>query len=328
MVRTTQTDSRSLGRRAASILGVFGIFVLLLVTLPFWVVLLALYDLLRLRWRMPHVRLVAFALLWSGCEIIGVLASALLWVVGMRGNLRAHYALQRWWAGALMRSLRFTCGIKIEVSGLSELPAGPLLVLGRHASLADSLVSAWALGNLGGRRPRYVLKRELALDPCLDIVGHRLPNHFVDRQSADPESEVRSLVAMSADMKDGDAIVIFPEGTRTSASKRARMLEKLRARNPQRAERLESLRFLLPPKPAGATALLSALSDAHVVLCIHVGFDGLDTFGGILSALGRKLPIAHMRFISIDRPEGEDVVAWLDSLWLDADQMVGAMMEA
>ena len=32
-------------------------------------------------------------------------------------------------------------------------------------------------------RLRYVLKRELLWDPCLDIVGQRVPNIFVDRDA-------------------------------------------------------------------------------------------------------------------------------------------------
>ena len=54
-------------------------------------------------------------------------------------------------------------------------------MLCRHASLADSLVSAWVITSVAGMNPRYVLKRELLVDPCLDIVGNRLPNHFLDR---------------------------------------------------------------------------------------------------------------------------------------------------
>ena len=39
-------------------------------------------------------------------------------------------------------------------------------------------------------RLRYVLKRELLLDPCLDIVGNRLPNCFVARSGADAQADI------------------------------------------------------------------------------------------------------------------------------------------
>jgi len=38
-----------------------------------------------------------------------------------------------------------------------------------------------------------VLKRELLADPCLDIVGNRLPNHFLDRHATDSGPELAAL---------------------------------------------------------------------------------------------------------------------------------------
>ena len=125
-------------------------------------------------------------------------------------------------------------------------------MLCRPASLADSLVSAWVVTSLAGLRPRYVLKRELLADPCLDIVGNRLPNYFLDRQAADSRLELDALTLLSAGMGLDDVAVIFPEGTRASPNKRERALSKLRERDPARAERLAGLQHLLPPRPAGS----------------------------------------------------------------------------
>ena len=312
-------------RRTASVAGVVVVFVLLIVSSPLWVICFGVYDLLRGRIRFPHVRLLAFAVLWAWAEICGVVASFVLWAFGMRRNVAAHYALQRWWAGVLMKSLRAVCGIRVEVSGADALPNGPLIVLARHASLADSLVSAWVLGNLAGRRPRYVLKRELAFDPCLDIVGHRLPNHFVNREASDPAAEVKELEGLAHDMGDLDVVVIFPEGTRSNAKKRAQRIAELEQRSPVRAERLRGLQHLLPPKPAGALALLNKQPTANVVVCAHTGFDGLDTFGGILRALSRGVGSTRFELRVVPRPQGSDAVEWLDSLWIENDRRVAAL---
>ena len=163
-------------------------------------------------------------------------------------------------------------------------------MLCRHASLADSLVSAWVVTSLAGMHPRYVLKRELLLDPCLDIVGNRLPNHFLDRQAADSQVELDALTRLSTGMGRSDIAVIFPEGTRASPAKREQSIEKLSERDPGRAERLRSLQHLLPPRPAGSAALIDGAPDADIVIGWHVGFDGLDTFGGILRHLAHKPP--------------------------------------
>jgi 1-acyl-sn-glycerol-3-phosphate acyltransferase len=204
------------------------------------------------------------------------------------------------------------------------------VLLCRHASLADSLVSAWVVTSLAGLRPRYVLKRELLADPCLDIVGNRLPNHFLDRQAADSSVELEALTRLSTGMGEDDIAVIFPEGTRASPSKRERALQKLSERDPARAVRLGGLQHLLPPRPAGSAALIDGAPGADVVIGWHVGFDGLDTFSGILRHLAHKPPAVRFRVRRIPRsevPSGEAFTEWLDAMWLQADHDVHDMLE-
>ena len=221
-------------------------------------------------------------------------------------------------------------GLRIEVKNPEVLVPGPLVVLSRHASLADSLVSAWAMGNIAGLHPRYVLKRELMLDPCLDIVGHRLPNYFLNRTSNNVQEELAGVAALSKDLGHSDVSVIFPEGTRANAAKRQRLLEKLTERNPERAQLLAPLSMLLPPKPAGAIALMQGAPQCDVVIAGHVGFDGLDTFGGMLRHLEQGNVKCVMWFRRIARPDipTESMAAWLDHQWLLLDTEVQAQSEA
>ena len=76
--------------------------------------------------------------------------------------------------------------------------AGPIVLISRHASLADALLPAWLLGRNGDMRPRYVMKRDLLVDPCLDIVGHRVPNWFVDREPEDGTVETDAIERLRA----------------------------------------------------------------------------------------------------------------------------------
>ena len=62
--------------------------------------------------------------------------------------------------------------------------------------------------------PRYVLKRELLADPCLDVVGQRLPNHFLDRQATDSTPELLALEELVTGIDESTVGIIFPEGTR------------------------------------------------------------------------------------------------------------------
>ena len=193
-------------RRVLSVSGVaVGAFVLT-VLLPIWVPLVVLADLARGKRRLPLARLFAFGLGWAWLETVSVIATVALWLARRHRDLRVHYALQRWWADRLMRLLTRTTGIRVEATGADALLPGPVIVLCRHASLADSLVSAWVITTGAGLRPRYVLKRELLADPCLDIVGNRLPT---TSSTARPPME-RSSSRRWSDSQRGWATVTLP----------------------------------------------------------------------------------------------------------------------
>ena len=299
--------------------------VLLVLLLPIWLPLAALADMVRGRFRLPTARLLAFGLLWSLLETAGVSIAFALWLTGRRKDQAVHYRLQRWWAARLMDALRVTTGVRIEAADASCLHPGPAIMLCRHASLADSLVSAWVVTSGARMNPRYVLKRELLFDPCLDVVGNRLPNYFLDRNAPDSAVELAALGELSAGLRDDEIAIIFPEGTRASAKKRARAMEKIREKDPSRADRLDSLQHLLPPRPAGSAALIDGCPTADIVVAWHVGFDGLDTFGGILRHLSRRPRPVRFHAIRIAReqvPAGDGFTAWLDDQWLRMDDEV------
>ena len=300
----------------------------LLVGLPAWLLLAALFDLLRVRFRMPTVRMVVFGLLWSWLETAGLTVALALRLTGRGGDLAANFALQRWWATKLVSAIKVSTGMTVDVEGIDELGPGPLVVLGRHASLIDAGLSAWVLSGLAGLDPRYVLKRELRFDPCLDIVGHRLPNHFVDRSSSDVPGELQGIGRMAEGLGVGEVAVVFPEGTRASDTKRSRAIEQLKERNPVRGKRLEGLRHLLVPKPAGAHALLVAVPRADVATMWHTGLEGLDSFKGMARAISKgrlRVRIVLQRFARAEVPL-EGFVEWLDERWCAMDAAVAASL--
>lgn len=319
-----------MGRRWKTIPGLFLAAIVLTIAIPVWLPIAVGVDVLRGRFRCPVARLLAFGVMWSWLEISGVVASAFFWVIGRRRSERLHYALQRWWAARLMTALRWSTGLSIEVENAEALRPGPVMLFARHASLADSLVSAYVTTSLAGLNPRYVLKKELLMVPCLDVVGQRLPNHFLDREAADSAPELAALEALVAPLDASGVGVIFPEGTRANPAKRERSLARIAQSFPARAQRLSALRHLLPPRTAGAAAMLRGNPDADVVLAWHVGFEGLDTFGGILRALSRPVPPVHVSLRRVARTtvpastpdDMEAFVQWLDAEWLRMDEEV------
>lgn len=330
---TGETRRQVVRRRTGSIGGVaLGAIVLTIGFLPL-VALAVLVDLVRLRTRLPLARLVAFGWCWCWLELAGVAAAAVLWVTGRARDGEAHRRLQRWWSRRLMSALGRTCGLEVEILGLEALADPPVVVLVRHASLADSLLTAWVVADRARLAPRVVLKHELLADPCLDVVGNRLPNCFVDRDAADSAPALAAISELGATMDPDSATIIFPEGTRANPSKRRRALERIAASDPVRADRLSGLRHLLPPRPAGTAALLDGAGrvGASVVLGCHVGFDGMDTFAGIMEELARGPVRVRVEFVRADPPPRVDpadpaaVARWLDDRWLELDARVEAL---
>ncbi len=325
------TRTATIRRRAVSISAVAAVAVALTALLVPVFVGAALVDLVRLRPRLPTARLALFGVCWAWLELAGIAASAGLWALGRAGDQEANGRLQRWWADRLIRALRATLGVRVDVEGAEALAGAPAVALVRHVSLADSLVTAWTLTNVARRRLRIVLKHELLADPCLDIVGNRLPNCFLDRGAEDAAPGLAAIAELGTDLGDRDVAVIFPEGTRANDAKRRRALERIAERDAERAERLSVLQHVLPPRPAGTRSLLVAAQPTDVVLGWHVGLEGFDTFSGALAQMGRSAPHITIRFARVPASEVPDASTpdfdrWLDDRWVDLDRRVGELL--
>ena len=79
---------------------------------------------------------------------------------------------------------------------------------------------------------------------------------------------------------------------------------------------------------AGARTLLDAAPDADVVLTWHTGLDGLNTFGGILAAIGSGPLLVHYAAERVDRSAVpvDGFENWLDEQWLRMDAAVDEWM--
>ena len=316
-------------RRPVMVLGVVAMALLLLVLMPVWLPIMLVVDAVQMNWRFPLVRFTAFGLMWAWLETLGIVAAVCLWAVGQSRNQNANFVLQKLWTRGVVGALGLTVGLHIEVEGADTLGDGPFIALCRHASLADSVMSAWVFMTASGLRPRYVLKKELKLDPCLDVVGHRLPNYFLDRSSSDLAAELQGIEQMAQGLSAQEIAVIFPEGTRANDVKRQRILERVREKSPERAEKLEKLKYLMAPKTAGVTALLSAVPNAKVVTMWHAGFDGMDSFRGIVQHLAKSAVKVQVKVTEHQRATvatGEAFVAWLDGQWCAMDHAVGVIV--
>ena len=280
------------------------------------------------------LRLLAIAVGFAARHAAGLLACLGLWVAsgfGARsrsaGFQRAYYDLLRWFVGGVYRSMARWARVEVRLDGSEEALAalsqagGPAIVLSRHAGVGDSLLVLHQLLCRHGRRPRLVLHEALRLDPLIDVLGHRLPNRFVDPRGGDTEVEI---AAMTEDVSDDDAVLIFPEGANITPERRRRAIERLQeAGHEQQAAWAAAMRHVLPPRPGGTLASMQAAPHARVFVIGHVGTP--VGFGELWERLPARQTIELRVWVAEDAPDDHvERIDWLFGVWRGLDDWVEA----
>ena len=128
--------------------------------------------------------------------------------------------------------------VRLDCQGAEHVPrSGPVIFAANHTSYFDPLCLGVFI-DAAGRQVRFLAKSELFRNPLLGAVlrgARQIPVHRETRDAA------RSLQDAVAAMRDGAAVVIYPEGTTT--------------RNPD----------FMPMKAKNGVARLAALTGAPVV---------------------------------------------------------------
>jgi 1-acyl-sn-glycerol-3-phosphate acyltransferase len=298
--------------------------------LPALIVIAAVTDIVRAsRW--AGVRFIAMLAFYFCCEVAGIAMSFLLWLAKVLTGTRRerflgwNFALQQCWAGSLFRAGRLLFSISVEVEGVDGLGDGPFIVFIRHVSLGDTLLPSTILSKRYGLRLRYVLKSQLLWDPCLDIVGNRLPNCFVRRGAGD-EMATSAVQRLMDGLRKKDGVLIYPEGTRFTLEKRKRILDRLRGGDGDLFGLAGGLKHVLPPRLGGTLALLGRNKSADALFCGHVGLEGVTDFRDFLrgSMVGATLRVRFWRVAYDEIPK--DRVAqttWFYEQWSRLDDWVG-----
>ena len=349
-------------RRLVTIPAVAGAWCVLTLGAPVWMPIAVVADAVRRR-PLPILRLGAYGIVYLSAEIFAIVSASVLWVASGCGlavksawSQRLHSAAQARWVAWLVAAAGRVLGLRISIAGADLMPPGPVIVLCRHTSLIDTLIPA-TLAAERGMRVRYVLKSDLLWDPALDLFGHRLPNHFVDRSGSNTAAELRALDALAAGAGTSDAVVIFPEGTRWSPTRQERLGGRVRPADPEgggtaptpglppfRVTTAEGWRgpdpeaggaapprrATMPPRTAGTAALLGGNPTADVVILMHSGLEG---FTGLSDAL-RSLPLARPVDVELRRvprsevpTDREQLSEWLHREWRQGDEWVANRLD-
>jgi 1-acyl-sn-glycerol-3-phosphate acyltransferase len=271
-------------------------------------------------------RLLAYLLTYLTAEVVAMGVCLVMWIGSGFGLMRSALVdwtarLQMIWADVLWRSAMAIFRLRMSVAGEHLAAPGPVVVLSRHASIVDNILPFQLFTRRHGIRLRYVLKRELLIDPSIDIAGNWLPNHFVDRGGSDSDRELEALRRLARGLKSNEGVVIFPEGTRFTSDKQRRSFDVLKRRNPRFYELSRGLRHLLPPRPGGALTMIEE-AQADVVVVAHHGLDGFASVANIWRGgmVGKHVQVLLSRYRYEDIPAGRGPrTEWLFKLWQDMD---------
>lgn len=276
------SKNKPVRRRVLSISLYAGTWLLLTSIAPVWLVGATLVGIFRRR-SFIVLRLLMFAWVFFGVELL-----ALLWVAPIllrfdEGPERQSrlLELQMWWSHTLVRTAALVLNLRMQIEHCDLVPPGPAIVLTRHESILDTLLPSVYLQRPSRWPIRYVLKQELLFDPCIDIVGNAMHHYFINR-TGDRETELAGIATL-ADGLGTDGVLIYPEGTRFSPEKRRRALARIERSAPGLLPDARALTRVLPPRPAGALALLDALPEVDCVFFVHSGLEALEKVKNVFS---------------------------------------------
>ncbi len=318
-------------RRALSIGGVVAAFLALTATFPLTATLAMAHGAVtRTKW--TAVRTLAFAECLLLLELIGVLLSFLVWIEHaiFSGSTRErflhrNYRLQNWWGSTLAGAGIVLFDLRFQIDGAAPDSRRPFALFIRHVSFMDTVLPVLLVSSRSGTRLRYVLKRELLWDPCLDIVGNRLPNLFVARENADREAQLEAIRRLASGMCAGDGVLIFPEGTRFTPEKRDRLLAKLKRMDEREYASASRFRSVLPPRLGGSLAILDAAPGADAVFMAHSGLESAVNLKGLFSG-ALVGSIVRVKFWTVPREEipsaADDRRNWFLGQWGILDDLV------
>jgi 1-acyl-sn-glycerol-3-phosphate acyltransferase len=305
---------------------------------PLWAVLVLLGDVLAGDVaRLPRARALACVALYLACEVGGLAFAGVIWLGTLGGRLvtaaryeEANAALQRRWTETLFRGGAALFQMKVRIEGQACAQRAPFLLFVRHSSTADTLVAAMAVANPFRILLKYVVKRELLWDPCLDVVGRRLPNVFVERSGDRGKAEAEAVAALADRLDERQAVLIYPEGTRFSRPKLEAAVERLMKEDPPELARIaQGYQHVLPPRLGGPLKLMARAPGVDVVFLEQTGFEGAVSLADFWRGafIGRTLELRLRRVAAGDIPEtGRDI--WLFEQWRETDRWISERIAA
>jgi 1-acyl-sn-glycerol-3-phosphate acyltransferase len=262
------------------------------------------------------------------CGALWLASGAGIWMRWPRFQL-LHYRLLRWFVHGLSERARSVLQIDVapEISAEATRALetdGPLLFFSRHAGPGDTVLLIDQLLSRYHRFPSVVFKKTLVIDPCVDLIAHRLPHAVLDTARREQcEARIRHI---AGGLGDRGVLVLFPEGANFTFERRRQALGKL-WRKGRRSEAAAGAQMshVLPPHPGGVLAALQGNPTADVIFAAHTGL-GLAAFPSELwlhTPIGRTFRTRMWRVTAAERPaDPNEQVQWIYEWWRRIDEWI------
>ena len=285
--------------------------------------------------------LTRFMITYFALELRVLVQCGALWLAsgfGVRIRSRRfralHYRVLRHFVHGLAAQLKTLLDIDVVPEAPAEVRQAlesdrALLFFSRHAGPGDTLLLVDLLIEQYQRLPSVVFKDTLAVDPAIDLIGHRLPHAILD--TSDREESEERIEEVAANLPPHGILVLFPEGGNFTVERRRRALRRLwRTGRRREAEAAGKMSNMMPPHPGGALAAMRGNRDADVILSAHTGL-GLAAFPRELwryTPIGETLTTHMWLEPAAGLPTDPDQqVEWLYAWWQRLDGWVRAQGE-
>ena len=187
-----------------------------------------------MRWIRAITRLLAIALATGiVCSLWALAAAFAFWSARLRQYVR-HVVFQTW-----SRAMLVILGARVTVKG--QPPGRPFFLVSNHLSYLDIPVLASRIPGV------FVAKKEIRSWPVLGFLCYCMGTIFIDRGSR--RDIPRVLARLDREMRFGEGVMIFPEGTSGDGSEvlpfRPPLLEAAAASDVPVS--CAALRYLTPP---------------------------------------------------------------------------------
>ncbi len=325
----SEPTHRTWGRRVLTIPTLLLLTALYGVCLPLLTLYSVVRDLVRGRRALPLLRFHLYIVSVLVMQCFGLLLLQGTWLYGLflcgEDRAKLNLDIEIFYIPKTIALAEIIYGMEIVLDDIACATPGPILLLSRHASILDTIMPIKLLGQAHGMGMRIVQKRELLWNPIVDVASHRMPRAFIKRGSGNAERQAAHMQHLLHGITSRQALVVFPEGSRFSPEKKARIVAKLSKNSKKAAERANQLQHILPARPAGTCALIEARPDIDVVFLAHTGLEGAnhlkDFIGGALYK--KKVHMKFWRIPASEIPRDQEArIEWLHKEWSKVDRWI------